>query len=132
MPPRSRQAAAPAPPAVPEPSAAEKNEEEKATQAAGIVMQNVMSNTQQQYSNRILAAVVAGMVAGLLGCEGLSGLVIFAAITLASSALTVFSLGFQVEKYFVSWSAALFGNFAAGLMTFMLFWILAYDIVHVF
>ena len=70
---------------------------------ASVVMANMQQNQMLQYSSRILAAVAAGIVAGLLGCEGLSGLLVFAVVTLGSSILTIVKIGFQVEKYFLNW-----------------------------
>ena len=59
-------------------------------------------------------------------------MVVFLLVTLLSSLLMLVKLRFQVKKYFLDWNSLLFGQFMGGVMTFVLFWTLAYDIVHVF
>ena len=40
-------------------------------------------------------------------------------------------MGFKVTEYFPSWSVAMNGV-GAGMMTYILFWTLSYNIVHLY
>ncbi|PIN18094.1 hypothetical protein CDL12_09240 [Handroanthus impetiginosus] len=40
--------------------------------------------------------------------------------------------GFSVHSYFDSWNRIVFDGILGGLLSFVLFWTFAYDIVHIF
>ena len=47
------------------------------------------------------------------------------------SVLLLKDSGYKGQKYFPSWKNLVFGNLTAQLSTFILFWTLAYDVVHI-
>ena len=49
-----------------------------------------------------------------------------------ASVLLLKDSGYKGQKYFPSWKNLVFGNLTAQLSTFILFWTLAYDVVHIF
>mmetsp|Transcript_22169 Transcript_22169/g.76039 ORF Transcript_22169/g.76039 Transcript_22169/m.76039 type:complete len:125 (-) Transcript_22169:143-517(-) len=81
---------------------------------------------------RLFSGVMAGIVAGLLKCEGLSGIFVFIVITALHSAMIFLKMSCNVTRHFPKASSVLLNQFASGLMPFILFWIMAFDMVHIF
>eukprot|EP00403_Amphidinium_massartii_P039391 CAMPEP_0178442968 /NCGR_PEP_ID=MMETSP0689_2-20121128/38533_1 /TAXON_ID=160604 /ORGANISM="Amphidinium massartii, Strain CS-259" /LENGTH=132 /DNA_ID=CAMNT_0020066721 /DNA_START=27 /DNA_END=425 /DNA_ORIENTATION=+ len=81
---------------------------------------------------RVIAGIVAGCVAGLLKFEGLAGLFVFVFITALHSCMLFVKMGFQVARHFPHMHDVFTNQFSHGLMSFILFWTLSYDIVHIF
>eukprot|EP00931_Biecheleriopsis_adriatica_P086937 TRINITY_DN61484_c0_g1_i1.p2 TRINITY_DN61484_c0_g1~~TRINITY_DN61484_c0_g1_i1.p2 ORF type:complete len:127 (-),score=31.84 TRINITY_DN61484_c0_g1_i1:50-430(-) len=81
---------------------------------------------------RILAGVMAGCIAGLLRIEGLSGALVFVTVTLIHSCMIAAKLGFEVTRHFPKTRDVFVSSFSGGLMSFILFWTLSYDMVHIF
>uniref|UniRef100_A0A7S2NGN3 ER membrane protein complex subunit 6 n=1 Tax=Zooxanthella nutricula TaxID=1333877 RepID=A0A7S2NGN3_9DINO len=81
---------------------------------------------------RVFSGVMAGCVAGLLRCEGLAGLFVFVFVTLAHSAMIFVKMSFQVQRHFPKPHDIFVSSFAGGIMSFILFWTLSFDVVHIF
>ena len=91
-------------------------------------------NEYQIQMNRLLLAVIAGTVAGILRIEGVMyGVGVFSFWNILGSAIMAVSLGKSSRDYFPNGARDVFlsQNFS-GLMTFILVWTLVYDIVHIF
>eukprot|EP00419_Tripos_fusus_P022280 CAMPEP_0172715504 /NCGR_PEP_ID=MMETSP1074-20121228/67586_1 /TAXON_ID=2916 /ORGANISM="Ceratium fusus, Strain PA161109" /LENGTH=130 /DNA_ID=CAMNT_0013540089 /DNA_START=79 /DNA_END=471 /DNA_ORIENTATION=- len=81
---------------------------------------------------RIFSGVMAGCVAGLLKYEGLAGVLVFLVITLVHSTMIFVKMKFNVSRHFPHARDVFVSQFTHGLMSFILFWTLAYDMVHIF
>lgn len=92
-------------------------------------------NEYQMQMNRILLAVIGGVVSGILRVEGiLNGLGMFLVWNVIGSATIAASLmGSEATDFFPNGLRDVFlsQNFA-GLMTYILVWTVVYDVVHIF
>lgn len=97
---------------------------------------NIAMNHHELLQSRTLAAVLAGIVAGILKVEGyVYGGLFFVLAMLLSSALVVlkvYVISFKVAEVFPTQSAVWFGDLSSGLLSFILCWSLTYCLVHVF
>uniref|UniRef100_A0A7S0ZNZ5 ER membrane protein complex subunit 6 n=1 Tax=Noctiluca scintillans TaxID=2966 RepID=A0A7S0ZNZ5_NOCSC len=82
--------------------------------------------------SRVSAGIVAGCVAGLLKFEGLSGLCVFVLITVLHSLMILTRMGLSSRRHFPRTHDVFLNQFSHGLLSFILFWTLAYDMVHIF
>jgi hypothetical protein len=94
------------------------------------------ANEYQVQINRILLAVIAGAVSGILRVEGiLNGLIMYALWNIVGSLIMIFMAGgpSKARKCFPNgtWDILLSQNFS-GVMTFILIWTIVYDVVHIF
>mmetsp|Transcript_16912 Transcript_16912/g.31558 ORF Transcript_16912/g.31558 Transcript_16912/m.31558 type:complete len:132 (+) Transcript_16912:93-488(+) len=89
-------------------------------------------NTRTLGHSRMLSGIVAGCIAGLLRFEGLSGLCVFVAVTVLHSVIIFAKMGFNVTRHFPRTRDIFLHQFTHGLMSFILFWTLAFDTVHIF
>ncbi|GLD95566.1 hypothetical protein PINS_up004243 [Pythium insidiosum] len=78
--------------------------------------------------------VIAGSIAGVIGLTGLSGFALMVgAYVLTSLALLVFKLQMNVKAYFnLSVVSFIFHGLFGHLLSFILFWTLAYGLVHIY
>nr|XP_009804694.1 PREDICTED: ER membrane protein complex subunit 6-like isoform X2 [Nicotiana sylvestris] len=77
-------------------------------------------------------AIIGGVIAGILGLTSLTGFIFyFLAMAITSVALTA-KAKFSVHSYFDSRNKVMLDGFFGGLMSFVLFWTFAFDIVHIF
>ncbi|KAJ1567683.1 hypothetical protein HK405_005142 [Cladochytrium tenue] len=93
---------------------------------------------QINYARSMLAGL-AGGAAGILGLQGFSGFVFFAVASAALSGLLALRAGSDPTKYFTggagitgAWSTVLLGEVYGSLFSYVLFWTLAYGLVHVY
>ncbi|KAI5075572.1 hypothetical protein GOP47_0009648 [Adiantum capillus-veneris] len=84
------------------------------------------------YYSRTFLSIIGGVIAGILGLTGIAGFLFYFAIMMATSAAVAVKAGFNVERFFDSWNRITLDGLTAGLMSFVLFWVFAYDIVHIF
>ncbi|CAE8648198.1 unnamed protein product, partial [Polarella glacialis] len=75
---------------------------------------------------RIFSGVMAGCIAGLLKIEGLSGVAVFILVTLLHSLMIFAKMGFDCTRHFPKSKDVFVTSFGSGLMSFILFWTLAY------
>ena len=85
-------------------------------------------NEYYMQMTRILIAVLAGIVAGILRVEGIAnGVLLFVLANLVGSLILVFL--HRDDKttcnFFVS-------NFFGGALSFILMWTLVYDVIHIY
>eukprot|EP00386_Alphamonas_edax_P016290 GDKI01049748.1.p1 GENE.GDKI01049748.1~~GDKI01049748.1.p1 ORF type:complete len:116 (-),score=28.97 GDKI01049748.1:97-444(-) len=96
---------------------------------------NIGHNRKLMNHTRTLAAILGGIATGLLGFTGLSGLFMFVLVTLLSSFFIAVRADFNPTPYFPppsGWKEVAYSNFTGGLMSFVLFWTLAYNFVYIF
>ena len=82
--------------------------------------------------SRTFGAIVAGLVAGILGLTGFWGALCYFAANGFISAVLYQTLGTRRQKFFPSKKSYFLDGLTAQIATFILFWTLAYDIVHIF
>eukprot|EP00933_Yihiella_yeosuensis_P064664 TRINITY_DN68126_c0_g1_i1.p1 TRINITY_DN68126_c0_g1~~TRINITY_DN68126_c0_g1_i1.p1 ORF type:complete len:126 (+),score=20.84 TRINITY_DN68126_c0_g1_i1:102-479(+) len=97
-----------------------------------LIMTSLQLNARTLGNCRIFSGVMAGCIAGLLKIEGLSGVLVFILTTLLHSAMIFVKMGGSVSRHFLKSHDVFTTQFLAGLMSFILFWTLAYDMVHIF
>jgi hypothetical protein len=78
--------------------------------------------------------VISGCIAGVLGLTGLTGFALMVSLYLVTAAaLLVFKLRFNVKAYFnLSTPGFLIYGLFGQLLSFILFWTLAYGLVHIY
>lgn len=81
---------------------------------------------------RIFAGVMAGCIAGLLKIEGLLGVAVFIVVTLIHSTMIAAKMGFEITRHFPKSRDLFVSQFGGGLLSFILFWTLSFDMVHIF
>ncbi|KAK1279472.1 hypothetical protein QJS04_geneDACA002949 [Acorus gramineus] len=94
--------------------------------------ENLQSNLRIINYSRTFMSIVGGVVAGILGFTGLMGFVFYFLIMAITSLGLLAKAKFSVHTYFDSKNRMLLDGFLGGLMSFVLFWTFAYDIIHIF
>lgn len=94
--------------------------------------ENLQSNMKSVYYSRTFLSIVGGVVAGIWGFTGLIGFVFYLLIMAFTSLGLLAKARFSVGNYFDSWNRITLDGFFGGLMSYVLFWTFAYDIVHIF
>ncbi|XP_008800913.1 ER membrane protein complex subunit 6 isoform X2 [Phoenix dactylifera] len=94
--------------------------------------ENLQSNMKSIYYSRTFLSIIGGVVAGIWGFTGLMGFIFYFLIMAIASLGFAAKAKFSIQKYFDSWNRIVVDGFLGGLMSFVLFWTFAYDIVHIF
>ncbi|XP_038981588.1 ER membrane protein complex subunit 6-like isoform X2 [Phoenix dactylifera] len=94
--------------------------------------ENLQSNMKSIYYSRTFLSIIGGVVAGIWGFTGLMGFVLYFLIMATASLGFAAKAKFSTHKYFDCWNRIVIDGFLGGLMSFVLFWTFAYDIVHIF
>ncbi|CAN6876777.1 hypothetical protein Bca4012_079025 [Brassica carinata] len=94
--------------------------------------ENLQKNLKVIQNCRTFLSIIAGVLAGIIGFTGLTGFVFYFVVMLITSVGLMAKAGFSADVYFDSWNRVLFDGFLGGLMSFVLFWTFAYDLVHIF
>ncbi|XP_064997932.1 uncharacterized protein LOC135632943 [Musa acuminata AAA Group] len=93
---------------------------------------NLQSNIKSIYYSRTFLSIIGGVIAGIWGFTGLTGFIFYFIVMAVASLSLAAKAKFSVHAYFDSWSRILVDGIFGGLMSFVLFWTFAYDIVHIF
>ncbi|XP_059069867.1 uncharacterized protein LOC131038119 isoform X4 [Cryptomeria japonica] len=94
--------------------------------------ENLQNNMRVIYYSRTFLSIMAGVVAGILGLTGWKGFIFYFMIMILTSLGVVVKIKFDIHEYFDSWNRVILDGISGGLMSFVLFWTFAYDIVHIF
>uniref|UniRef100_A0A7S1W5W3 ER membrane protein complex subunit 6 n=1 Tax=Neobodo designis TaxID=312471 RepID=A0A7S1W5W3_NEODS len=83
---------------------------------------------------RTFVAVVAGIMAGVLGLTGLWGALFYVVVaTLAGQAYSLVACGGQPDRFFAHGEqSSMMANITGAMMTYVLAWMLSYDAIYVF
>ncbi|CAL9775480.1 unnamed protein product [Musa acuminata subsp. burmannicoides] len=81
---------------------------------------------------RTFLSIIGGVIAGIWGFTGLTGFIFYFLVMAAASFSLAAKAQFSVCTYFDSWNRIFLDGIFGGLMSFVLFWTFAYDIVHIF
>ncbi|CAN6548441.1 unnamed protein product [Malus baccata var. baccata] len=112
--------------------ASEKKSSEAAFDVPTLNAENLQSNMKIIYYSRTFMSIIGGVIAGILGFTGLTGFIWYFLIMTVTSVGLIAKTGFEVYSYFDSWNQIILDGFLGGLLSFVLFWTFAYDIVHIF
>ncbi|KAK9089993.1 hypothetical protein Sjap_023170 [Stephania japonica] len=93
---------------------------------------NLQSNMKIIYYSRTFLSIISGVIAGILGLTGLTGFIFYFLVMAITSVGLIAKANFSIHAYFTSWNQIIVDGFLSGLMSFVLFWTFAYDIVHIF
>ncbi|KAK2990195.1 hypothetical protein RJ640_014647, partial [Escallonia rubra] len=94
--------------------------------------ENMQSNMKVIYYSRTFMSIIGGVIAGILGFTGLMGFIFYFLVMAITSIGLTAKAGFSIHSYFDSWNRIILDGFLGGLLSFVLFWTFAYDIVHIF
>ncbi|KAJ8767311.1 hypothetical protein K2173_017355 [Erythroxylum novogranatense] len=94
--------------------------------------ENLQSNMKVIYYSRTFLSIIAGVTAGIFGFTSVTGFIFYFLIMTITSIGLLSKTKFTVYSYFESWNQLVLDGFLGGLMSFVLFWTFAYDIVHIF
>jgi len=92
----------------------------------------VQSNNKILSFSRTTSACVSGAVAGILGLTGINGFLFYFLSYAFLCVCLTFKLQFQFEKYVTSIISLYLGGSVEGLLSFIFFWTLFYDIVYIY
>ncbi|PHT33163.1 hypothetical protein CQW23_29500 [Capsicum baccatum] len=95
-------------------------------------VENLQSNLKVIYYSRTFLSIIGGAIAGILGLTGLTGFIFYFVVMAITSVAIAAKARFSIHSYFDSWNRIIFDGFLGELMSFVLFWTFAYDIVHIF
>ncbi|XP_043689181.1 ER membrane protein complex subunit 6-like isoform X1 [Telopea speciosissima] len=94
--------------------------------------ENLQNNIKIIYYSRTFLSIIGGVIAGILGFTSLTGFVFYFLVMAITSLGLAAKAKFSIHAYFDSWNRIILDGFLGGLMSFVLFWTFAYDIVHIF
>ncbi|KAI8011839.1 hypothetical protein LOK49_LG06G03433 [Camellia lanceoleosa] len=94
--------------------------------------ENMQNNMKAVYYSRTFMSIMGGVIAGILGFTGLNGFIFYFLVMAITSVGLIAKAGFSIHSYFDSWNQIILDGFLVALMSFVLFWTFAYDIVHIF
>eukprot|EP01126_Amoeba_proteus_P030079 TRINITY_DN2981_c0_g2_i4.p1 TRINITY_DN2981_c0_g2~~TRINITY_DN2981_c0_g2_i4.p1 ORF type:complete len:116 (+),score=18.25 TRINITY_DN2981_c0_g2_i4:71-418(+) len=82
---------------------------------------------------RIFTSLVGGCTAGILGVSGWwPGVAVYLLVTLYTSFLLAYKTQFHFTPYFSTTTGPVLEGLFSGFMTFLMFWTLLYDVLHVY
>ncbi|KAG2721256.1 hypothetical protein I3760_02G073100 [Carya illinoinensis] len=113
-------------------SAVEKKSSDLSNDIPTFNVENLQSNMKIIYYNRTFLFIIGGVIARIIGFTSLTEFILYFLIMAITSAGLMAKSGFSTHSYFDSWNWAVLDGFFSGLMSFVLFWTFAYDIVHIF
>lgn len=94
--------------------------------------ENLQNNMKMIYYSRTFLSIIGGVIAGILGFTGLNGFIFYFLVMAITSVGLAAKARFSIHSYFDCWNRIILDGFLSGLMSFVLFWTFAYDIVHIF
>jgi hypothetical protein len=98
-----------------------------------IILENLMGNMKKIDKAVTVIFIIGGVIAGILGCTGLEGLVMIISVSILCSLALSIKMKFQLKTFT---DLSVFGIISMGItnhaMSFVLFWTLAYALVHIY
>ena len=89
------------------------------------------SNLRSLVAVRTLTTIFTGLAAGVIGMNGLEGVIFYALVDVIVGIVLALRFGFKAEPYFQSLYQVIMTGFASNVMTFMVSWIFVHNIVYV-
>jgi len=94
--------------------------------------EKIANNVRIVYSSRIFLSIIAGCTAGILGLTGLIGFACYLLLCTLQTIVLLFKIKFKVHTFYKSLFTMWLEGLVQGLLSFILFWTLIYDIVHIY
>eukprot|EP00695_Tsukubamonas_globosa_P000885 TRINITY_DN1825_c0_g1_i1.p2 TRINITY_DN1825_c0_g1~~TRINITY_DN1825_c0_g1_i1.p2 ORF type:complete len:106 (-),score=6.16 TRINITY_DN1825_c0_g1_i1:172-489(-) len=98
----------------------------------GLSKEKIDKNEKILSNCRTFASILGGCVTGVLGLTGLLGFVLYFVCSILLSLGLLVKSKFSTKRYFRTSSSIWTSGVGSGLMTYILFWTLMYDIVYIF
>jgi len=95
-------------------------------------MERIGYNVRFINTCRTFVAIVAGMAAGILGIEGVAGFVAFLLSTGVLSVALYLKVSCDPKPFFKKPNDVWTEGISQAAMSYILFWTLFYDIVHIY
>ncbi|KXS12720.1 transmembrane protein 93-like protein [Gonapodya prolifera JEL478] len=93
----------------------------------------VRHNAQVISQLRSSVAAVLGIAAGILNLTGFAGFAFYlVASVLVGGLILALMAGGKADVYFTDWSGPWIGDVGGNALSFVLFWTLAYSVVHIY
>ena len=93
----------------------------------------IAQNMQVVNTSRTMTSLIAGCTAGILGISGYTnGIAFYLFITLITSFFLARKSNFKYSEYFVDKQGPLLEGLTKGVMTYIMFWTLMFDVTHVY
>ena len=80
---------------------------------------------------RLLTTIFIGVAAGILGFDGLMGIVFWFVADICVSILMCIRFAFRAKPYFKSLRDVFTAGLSANVMTFMVTWVFLHNIVYI-
>eukprot|EP01111_Echinosteliopsis_oligospora_P017237 TRINITY_DN73_c1_g1_i1.p1 TRINITY_DN73_c1_g1~~TRINITY_DN73_c1_g1_i1.p1 ORF type:complete len:120 (-),score=8.14 TRINITY_DN73_c1_g1_i1:32-355(-) len=93
---------------------------------------NIAHNNRIATYSQTLISLIVGVATGILSITGFAGFACYLVGYMLTSGLIVLKMGNKTENYFKSVYSFFMDGLSEGFLTFILFWTLAYDMVHLF
>jgi len=91
-----------------------------------------MANNLKQITKcRTLTLIFGGTTAGIFGFDGLQGMMFYLALITIVSFAILAGLGFKGKPYFTKMSEAATTGLFSNLLTYLLMWVMFYNLVYV-
>ena len=91
----------------------------------------VMHNRRNVTQGRILCTVWIGMACGIFNCEALQGILFYAIADAILSLVIAVRYGFSAKPYFLNFLQMITSGFMGNSMTFLVSWVLFYNLVYI-
>jgi hypothetical protein len=90
-------------------------------------------NMSQIEVAKSLISIMGGVAAGVLGCTGPQGLLVYAGVSVATTAALSMRMGGQMKAYTNStFLGFMTGDLQKSSLSFVLFWTLSYALVYIY
>ena len=89
------------------------------------------SNLRALVGVRTLTTIFTGLAAGVIGMNGLEGVLFYLLVDLFVGLVLAIRFGFKAAPFFQSLYQVVMTGYAANVMTFMVSWIFVHNIVYV-
>ncbi|CAA9990936.1 ER membrane protein complex subunit 6, putative [Plasmodium knowlesi strain H] len=76
--------------------------------------------------------IIGGITVGILGIQGTYGFLFFSLFTVIGTLMTFSHIRNDFKSYFMKPSDIFCRDFFSGLISFILFWTLSYDLIYIF
>eukprot|EP01118_Nematostelium_gracile_P017973 TRINITY_DN7824_c0_g1_i2.p1 TRINITY_DN7824_c0_g1~~TRINITY_DN7824_c0_g1_i2.p1 ORF type:complete len:106 (+),score=18.04 TRINITY_DN7824_c0_g1_i2:73-390(+) len=98
-----------------------------------VSVESLTNNNNVLHFIRICILTIAGCIAGIMGLTGLWGFLSYAFFYIFTEICILSKMKFQTNQYFPASTSQIFmDGVTTGLLSFILFWTLMYNIVHIY
>ena len=80
---------------------------------------------------RLVTTIFTGVAAGILGFDGLLGVVFYFAVDIVVALVLLIRFGFSAEPYYQSLKQIMTTGLGSSVMTFMVSWVLFHNLVYI-